>query len=239
MPTTLSNGVVVPTTGDLVDPVALLGAMATGFSNALGGLGAGVRQPLLFKVATQGDKTTLASQITLMNGDQAFLEDTKWFEQYNGSAWKVIKTTVPIAFAFASGYITVSTGTSNCTYSIDGDLVTVRGSFTFVSSSSFPTNVGGLGMTLPFPAANVTSGTAMVTLGTIVFRRGSTGSVWTGPVILNGSSVLAAASNLYVDARVDTAAVGGALSIPGGTVPFGSGWVAGDSLSFEFRYRKQ
>ena len=143
----LPNGVKVPTGSDFVSPQDLLTELANSFSDAIGGLGVGKRQPRRFGVANQSEKDALAGATSLIDGDEVFVADTAWWELRIGGAWVVNRTTRAVAWPFAHTGIDPGTSPSAFTYTLDGERVRLRGSMTFTTA---PTITAGGALVLPF-----------------------------------------------------------------------------------------
>lgn len=226
---TLANGVKVPDGTDKVDPVTLLGDMARSFSDALGGLGTGKRQPRSYTVANQTEKANLPTLTTLINGDQVFVEDTAWWELYDGSAWKVWQTTKAVEWPFAHTGVQVGNGTSRFFYTVAGDLITLTGSLQLLSTSNV---VGGSSSRLILPFPMWING-AISQVGTCQAFDFSTGAYWTGSVIGVPPDSGTTAQNAMT--MFDTGTTAGLQHLsPSLPIP----WTAGDVFSLNLRYRR-
>ncbi|MDF2990233.1 MAG: hypothetical protein K0S37_747 [Microbacterium sp.] len=222
---TLPNGVKTPTGSDLVEPRKLLADLADSFSDALGGLGTGKRQPRTFRVENQTEKTALAGLTTLQDGDRCFVADTAWWEQYVGTSWKLWQTTKAIAWPIAHTGLTVGNGVSNFSYMVNGDEATLTGSFVFGSSSAFTTNAGTL--VLPFPLAYATQYTV---LGNISVNQNDA-YFYLGLAIANTTLGTSAARLL-----IDSSTANGILVPLGASAP--TAWAAGSTLGINLRWRR-
>lgn len=222
---TLPNGVKVPDGNDFVDPVTLLPELARSFSDALGGLGVGKRQPRVFAVANQTEKASLPSLTTLIDGDQVYVADTEWWERRVDGDWKLWQTTKGIPWPFAHTSVVTGSGVSNFTYSVYGDIVTLTGQFQLLGGSSVNSNGSSGRLILPFPAA--TSGLASV-LGSCSAHDLSTGGFGGGLVV--GSVSNASQALVMFD-------VGGSgMSALHTSVPFT--WAGGDYIGLNLRYKR-
>ncbi|GAB2699437.1 hypothetical protein BKA24_001800 [Microbacterium marinum] len=222
---TLPNGVKVPDGSDLADPQILLGDVARSISDALGGLGTGKRQPHLYAVANQTEKTALASLTTLQDGDRVFVADTGWWELRSGGAWIVWETMQAVAWPFAHTGVSPGNGTGAFSYFLRGDLVHLSGSFRFGSTTSVTTSSGALA--LPFVHADGT--TTPLVLGTCSAQSGGA-LFWQGVVV--GQSGTASGAM-----RFDVGAASGVLAALSATAP--RAWGSGDILSFDIRWRRK
>jgi len=224
---TLPNGVKVPDGTDIVDPLVLLPEMARSFSDALGGLGVGKRQPRMYSVSNQTEKASLATLTGLANGDQVYLEDTSWWEIYDAGAWKVWMTAKPVPWPFAHTGISVGNGISNFAYSVYGDLITLNGQFTFGSSTSI-SGAGNNGrLVLPFP--QWLNGASSI-VGTCAAIDWSAGNHYSGSVI--GTAV---APNNLAMVMFDNYSTAG-MGVVASSHPHA--WAASDVLSLNIRYRR-
>lgn len=224
---TLPNGVKVPDAQDLVDPAKLMQDVAKSFSDAIGGLGVGKRQPKSYTVANQTEKTDLATTTPPINGDEVFVEDTAWWEMYDGAAWKVVRTTRPIAWPLAHTGINNGNGASNFFYSVSGDMITLAGSFTLGSSTTMPAGVSSAHLVLPFPTW--INGSVSI-IGTCSAYDASTGNHYSGAVVGTGTSPFTQAATMF-----DTATTA-ALAYLQSDQPFV--WAAPDVLSLNLRWRR-
>jgi len=226
---TLANGVKIPDSADLVDPVAMLSELSKSYSDAIGGLGAGKRQPRVYSVATQTEKNGLATLAGLAKGDQVFVEDTAWWEIYDGSAWSIWLTTKAIDWPLAHTGIQVGNGTARFSYSVNGDLITLTGSL-LVGSSTTMNGGASARLILPFPMWINGSVSQVGTCQAYKYQ----GAYWTGSVVgvasANSSVPATQAMTMF-----DQASAAG-LGYLSGTLPFA--WAAGDVFSLNLRYRR-
>lgn len=226
---TLANGVKVPDGTDKVDPTLLLGDLARSFSDALGGLGSGKRQPRTYTVSNQTEKDSLATTTALINGDQVFVEDTAWFELYDGSAWKVWMTTKAIDWPFAHTGVAVGNSLGRFSYTVMGDMITLTGSLVLGSTGQI-TGGPSSRLILPFP---MWINGAISQVGTCQAYDLSTGAYWTGSVIgvaPNSGNIAQQAMTMF-DANNATG-----LQYLSSTIPIS--WAAPDVLSLNLRYRR-
>lgn len=176
MATTLPNGIVVVDGNDLMNPVTLLELVTNGFSNAIGGLDTHKRQPLTFRVATQTEKATLATAITLAAGDKVQVADTEQVEMWSGSAWKLFATPKGLNYAFAAvGINDVAAGVSAMRTTFQNGMVRLSGSFTFGSTTTIVSSPPTL--ILPY---SVNPNAARACLGEMHIFRQSTGTHYLG-----------------------------------------------------------
>lgn len=227
---TLANGVKHPDGSDQIDPEILLGEIAHSFSNALGGLGAGKRQPRTYRVADQTEKAALSGLTTLATGDRVYVEDTGWWEIYLSGAWKVWQTTRPVAWTIAHTGLTPGNGTSALSYSVDGDMVSLTGVFIFGSTSAWSGSTGRL--ILPFAIA--TQGNASnrhYLLGDASYSNGAT-SFRQGLVLADPTVSASAAS---ISFQPDS---GATLSLVSSTIPTTGAWASGAVLGLNLRWRR-
>lgn len=231
---TLPNGIVTPLGTDSADPIAVMTLVANGFSDALGGLGIGKRQPRLYTVTDQTAKAALAGAVTLTVGDQAYLEDSKWFEMFTAAGWKITRTTVAVPFIPATSGFLPGNGVSNFAYSLSGDVCTVRGYFTFGSTTAFTSGLSGF--YLPFACNYVTTGSANVVVGSVLATKSGGGFYQGIAKNLNDTSG-ASAVNMLASIYFDMNMAAGSLN------PFLQGapftWAAGDQISVDIRFRRQ
>lgn len=227
---TLPNGIKIPDGDDTLDPEAMLGEIATSFSDAIGGLGIGKRQPRTFRVADQTEKAGLAALTTPTTGDRVFVEDTAWWEIYLSGAWKVWLTTKPVSWPIAHTGLTPGNGSSALSYSVCGDLVSLTGVFVWGSSSSWTTSTGRL--ILPFAIATQgTTSTRHYMLGDASYSNGATvfrqGLVLADPAV----SASAASINFQPDSGVT-------LSPVSSTSPTSGAWASGAVLGLNLKWRR-
>lgn len=244
---TLPNGVVTPNVTDSADPVAMLTQVANGFSNAIGGLGTGKRQPKTYTCADQAAKTALATLTTLTAGDTAFITLTGTYETYTGTAWKVTKTTIPIAWDFNAACVTgqyVANG-GTFSYMLDGDMVTLRGTY-YWDNNLVSWTGSGLQMALPLPCGTITDssyGTVPVAVGTAFFRQNYSGTsypTYIGAAYINASAVTGYTGNATLLLSFDTGATSAVLSPMTNNIPV-TNWTpyTGSAISIDIRYRSK
>lgn len=223
---TLGNGVKLPTGLDLVDPQALLAALANSFSDAIGGLGTGKRQPRRFRVANQVEKNGLAALTTLVEGDEVYLEDSQWWEIRRNNAWTIWRTLKPVPWPLAHTGINVQNGIDSFAYMVTGDLIHLQGALQIGSS----TTVAGGSLILPFaqPGGNNTRLLGNCSKTNYSASTGVTGAEYLGVV---RSSSTTAATLLF-----NTGATTGVLTALAANVPIS--WSAGDFLGLDLRYRR-
>lgn len=247
---TLSNLVRTPTTAASADPVALLTDLANGFSDAIGGLGTGKRQPRRFHVAFPTQKTSLASLITLQNGDECFTNSTQSWDTYINGVWKLTKTLRPVTWPFAATNISGSTSAgSSFSYDVDGDMVSLRGTLTYANGLTWTGS--GLGMALPFPCGTITSGSipaAYTHVGTVVVRdaNNSPYPMWIGAAYIKASATVGGADNSTLLVSMEMGSASGDPAANFGTlypisryVPINTGILAGCTISIDIHYRRQ
>lgn len=232
---TLANGIVIPASSGPADPVALLTLVANGFSDSIGGLGTGKRQPRRYSVANQTEKGTIAGLTTLAEGDQVYLIDTKWWETYyTTGGWKVTKTTVAITMPLAATGIVQGAGSvANFTYSVDGDMVWLRGIFTMDGATTFPITGGSI--ILPFIPAYAIGVTSTVVIGTALAQRTSTQAFYQGVVTV--IVYTSGTAQNYALINFDNGLANGVMSPLSSSSPFA--WGAGDQFSLDIRYRRK
>ena len=229
---TLPNGVATPLVTDSADPVSMLTTVANGFSDAIGGLGSGKRQPRMLSVANQVEKTALTSLMTAVSGDQVFVQDTAWFEMFLSGVWKVVKTTSIVSYSPSFVGIIPGNGVSTFSYSLDGDIVSFRGNFVFGSTTTF--TGAATGIYLPFACNYVTTGTAEVVLGTAMMLNPDNSYVYQGIAKVHtdgsGATLTNLAATLWFDINWDP----GNLTPTVASSPYAIG--AGSQFSVDLRY---
>ena len=131
------SGIWVPGTSDPVEFHVAASVMAVSASDAIGGLGVGKRQPLLFGAANQSEKLSGSQLFTI--GDRIYIAATDWFETYTATGWVVTDTNTAIPFTpdLSGGFLLPGNGINRFVYWIKGPVVTVQGNFTLAANSSF------------------------------------------------------------------------------------------------------
>lgn len=229
---TLPNGVQTPTSDDLADLQALLTTLGNSFSDALGGLGSGKRQPRRYRVANQTEKAGLSALTSLQDGDMCFVADTGWWELYLGSlaAWRSWETTRAVPWTISHTGLTPGSGLSTLAYSLSGDIVTITGSFRLGSTSAWTTSSGYL--VLPFSVDNYGSTSSnFIALGECSMTVDAS-NFWQGMVMSDTSTADNRAYLLF-----DNGATGGRVTPVSASNP--SNWTAGNVLGLNIRYRRK
>lgn len=231
MSTTLDNGVVIPVGTDPVQMATALAAMAHSFSDAIGGLGTGARQPRRFRTANQTTKTDLAAVIDPIPGDEVFVEDTEWWERYDGistpGGWSIYQTTKPIPYDGFPSSALGSGGSQYCSYELTGDLVTAWG---YLACGAGGTLNGQIILPFMQGAAGITGGGAQ-TIGTCHAGRAGAGP-WHGMVINTASSTVTTATLWF-----DAGATDGRMSQMSNSL-LGT-FTLGDNISFQIQYQRR
>ena len=180
------SGIWVPASSEPVETHIVSGVVAASASDALGGLGSGKRQPIKFVAANQSEKASVAllHASWLVSGDTVFLLDSLWWETFNGSAWVVTKTLVPIPYTPSWLNLSVGNGTNLFAYWVDGDQVTVQGVFFFGTTTTL-----GSGQTyIPLPLPSAAAIHQQVGVCTANDHDGS-GRVWNGIIAVEPENV--------------------------------------------------
>lgn len=229
MGTTLANGVYVPDTGDSATLQTMLGTVANSFSDALGGLGSGKRQPRQYRVADLTALNGLAALTTLATGDRTYRESDKTWHRWNGTAWVLARTEEGVAWTMPLGGATgldVGEWNSFLRYWLEDDVCLIRGTAVCLTSGAVS---GPMMLELPFVMDNV--GAAHNVIGTVSVRDNSVSAIYQGIAVVTNTA-LPGGALLYFD----TGAGGGALTRGNAGSPFT--WAVDDSLSFDLSYKR-
>ncbi|MDF2990234.1 MAG: hypothetical protein K0S37_748 [Microbacterium sp.] len=238
MGATLANGIWKP--GDL-EPIdwhvtpSIFGAAA---AIAAAGRSDMAHSPVLFRAADALEATGIKVKRTQI-GDQIYRADTRWVEENQPSGWKIVRTFSGISFvpqwASVSPGITPGNGANFFTYWVNGERITVQGTFIFGGTTTLP-NISGQATRLPVaPGLPMRAGST--NLGVIGQAAALSGAAFFGGAVIGmwgtGGAMSGQVHPCAFLRGPDPNSVGEFWNM-GATHPFT--WVSGNQLMLHYSY---
>lgn len=240
MGTIRGNGIWSPGTTDPGERHTLAAILASSGSNAIGGQGSGARSARLFGAANQTEEDAVLALVEPFLGDRVERHDTGTIRTWDGIRWRITSTRKGIPYTPAwvgTSFINIGNGTHDFRYWIEGSKVTVRGVFTFGSTSSVGVSSGVYAPTPPELGALSTGAPIIPIRDTRQRDRGS-----------SGTALALIGSNRYIG-RIDVRNTSGPtarawimfrINASGGYTDMSNSvpttWTTGSALAVEFTY---